>query len=168
MRHRISRLRATALLVTAVLLSTLGVTAVATPASAGPIACNTLDHVNIYFRTGGDDLRGNSEVVPYLTTSGGDIALQSVWGPFGNSSTNMRTVHFLDGGASVNACAVTGLRLRMVSHPSWPEGPDNWNMESVTLYGYSGTNAYSYYFHATPFFRFTGSRQWWPAAPPRI
>lgn len=167
MRTRFSRLRATALLITAALLTTVGLTVVAAPASAGPIACNNLSYLNIYFRTGGDDLRNNSEVIPYLITSSGEKELQHVWGPFGNSSTNFRTLRFLDPGVSVNACSVTGLRLRMVSHPSWPEGPDNWNMETVTLYGYSATNVYSYHFYAAPFFRFTGSQQWWPA-PPRI
>ncbi|SCL40929.1 hypothetical protein GA0074692_6054 [Micromonospora pallida] len=165
MRTRISRLRAAALLITATLLATLGVTVIASPASAGPIACNRLSYLNFYFRTGGDDLRGNSEVIPYLITTSGDVELQHVWGGFGGETTNFRTLRFLDPGASVNACSVTGLRLRMVSHPSWPETTDNWNMDTVSFYGYSATNVYSYHFYAPSFFRFTGSQQWWPAAP---
>ncbi|HEY0698504.1 MAG TPA: hypothetical protein VGD43_11920 [Micromonospora sp.] len=160
----LTRLRTAALLLAASLLTSLGLVSVAAPASAGPIgACTQLRSFTLVFQTGGDDLRGNSEVIPWLTTTSGDVELQHVGGGFAGWSTNVRTVTYYNTNWSVSSCSVTGVKLRMISHPEWYETPDNWNMDGFALYGYSSTGSYSYYVSATgsPLKRFTNTDQWW-------
>ncbi|MGW0520410.1 hypothetical protein [Crossiella sp. NPDC003009] len=88
---------ATALTASALTLGALAATAPS--AAAGPIGpCVNLRAFNLEFRTGGDDLRGNSP--------------------------HHRSVAFADPNWTANSCEVTGMKIRLVSHPSWPEGPD--------------------------------------------
>lgn len=161
---RFPRLKTLVLFVATGMLATLGVTVTATPASAGPIgSCASLRSFTLVFRTGADDLRGNSEVIPFLRTTSGDVELQHVWGGFANNSSNSRTVTFINPNWAVNSCTVTGARLRMISHSEWYESPDNWNMDGFSLYGYTSTGSYRYYMSAsgTPLKRFTNTDQWW-------
>ncbi|MFB6393760.1 hypothetical protein [Polymorphospora lycopeni] len=117
----------------------------------------------LVFRTGGDDLRSNSEVMPFLTTRYGDVELQHFRSGFGNNSTHTKVLGLHNLNWTVNSCDVTGLKLRMLSHNGPFQTDDNWNLDAVTMYGYGQNGAYSYYFHAagTPLKRFTGSSQWW-------
>lgn len=125
--------------------------------------CANLRSFNLDFRTGGDDLRGNSEVIVWLTTTSGDVELQHIGGGFGNNSTNFRVVPLLNPNWHVDSCSVTGVKIRMVSHNSWTETDDNWNMDGFSLYGYSDDGNFSYFLSAfgAPVKRFTGSDQWW-------
>jgi hypothetical protein len=151
------------------LLATAGLMAgsvvgLSSPANAGPIgSCKSLRSFTLDFRTGGDDLRGNSEVIVWLTTKSNlDIELQHVWGGFGNNTSNSRTVTFQNPNWAINSCMVTGVKIRMVSHPDIFQTADNWNMDGFALYGYSDTGAYSYQISdSTAFKRFTDSNQWW-------
>ncbi|MFE4372442.1 hypothetical protein ACFRMN_30250 [Streptomyces sp. NPDC056835] len=163
MHDRLNPVRRGAVLLVTGLLATLGLIATGSPASAGPIACNNMNSFTLVFRTGGDDLRGNSEVMPYLTTRFGDVELGHFNGGFGNNSTSTKVVGLANLNWTVNSCDVTGLKLRMVSHNGAFQTDDNWNMDAVTMYGYGNNGAYSYYFNASgaPLKRFTGSSQWW-------
>jgi len=158
-------LKRAALLLATTILAAGAVGVAAAPASAGPIgSCKDLRSFVLDFRTGGDDLRNNSEVIIWLTTtSGSTVELQHVWGPFGNHSSTSRNVTFQNPNWTVNSCTVTGAKLRMVSHPEWHQTADNWNMDGFALYGYSATGAYAYHVSATgaPVKRFTGSDPWW-------
>ncbi|MGW0436440.1 hypothetical protein ACWDV4_28310 [Micromonospora sp. NPDC003197] len=156
-------LRRAALLLATSILAIGAVGVAAAPASAGPIgSCKNLRSFVLEFRTGGDDLRYNSEVITWLTTTSGTVELQHVWGTFGGNSSTSRNVTFLNPNWTVNSCTVTGVQLRMVSHPEWYETADNWNMDGFALYGYSATGAYGYHVSAVgaPVKRFTGSDQW--------
>lgn len=131
---------------------------------AGPIgSCAKLRSFTLNFRTGGDDLRGNSEVIVWLLTTSGSVELQHVWGGFGNNSSHSRTVTFQNPNWNVDSCSVTGVKVRMVSHPAWHETADNWNMDGFAIHGYSESGDYKYYLEANgaPVKRFTGSDQWW-------
>ena len=71
----------------ATVLATLTTGTIASPASAGQIGpdCVDLRAFTLSFNSGGDDLRDNSEVTVWLTTSDrGDVELQHVWGPINN------------------------------------------------------------------------------------
>jgi hypothetical protein len=138
-------------------------TAVVPSAAASPVGpCGNLRSFTVDFRTGGDDLRGNSEVIPFLTTTSGDVELQHIQGPFAGNSTNSRTVGLLNPNWTAWSCNGTGLKLRMVSHNDFLQTDDNWNMEGVTMYGYADGGQYAYYLSASNAFkRFTGSDQWW-------
>lgn len=142
----------------------LGLIAAAAPAAqAGPQGpCQNLHSFTFDFRTGGDDLRGNTEVIPFFVTTNGDVELQHVWGPFGGWTTNSRTVGLLNPNWTVSSCAGQGLKFRVVSHNDIFQSDDNWNMDGVTMYGYSGTGGYSYFLSApNANMRFTGGNQWW-------
>ena len=131
---------------------------------AGPIGpCERLRSFTLLFFTGGDDLRNNSEVIIWLKTNQGDVELQHVWGSFGNNSSNMRTVTFQNPNWNIDSCSVQGVKMRMVSHPSWPETDDNWNMDGFSLHGYAENGGFKYFISANgaPIKRFTGSSQWW-------
>jgi hypothetical protein len=135
-------------------------TQVAQASSVGP--CADLHSFTFDFRTGGDDLRGNTEVIPFFITTTGDIELQHIWGSFANNSTNSKTVGLLNPNWTVSSCAGQGMKLRVVSHNDPFQSDDNWNMDGVTMYGYSGTGGYSYLLSVpNAFHRFTGSDQWW-------
>ncbi|MCO1580716.1 hypothetical protein M8C13_33665 [Crossiella sp. SN42] len=157
-----SRRLATALTASALTLGALAATAPS--AAAGPIGpCTNLRAFNLEFRTGGDDLRGNSELLIWVTTRHGDVPLQPVWGGFGGNSTHHRSVAFADPNWTANSCEVTGMKIRLVSHPSWPEGPDNWNMDGLVVGGFGEAPSRSYFFSANgaPVKRFTGSDHTW-------
>jgi hypothetical protein len=149
-------------------LAVVGGTAVtAQAAPVGPQApvgpCAPLHSFYGIFDTGSDDLRGDSEVIMWLQTNTGNVELQHFWGPFANNSTNTENLTFLNSNWTVNSCSVTGLTIEMISHPSGFETTDNWNLNSVELYGYSTTGAYSWHFWAggNPLHRFTGSDPYW-------
>lgn len=134
------------------------------PVHAGAIgSCAKLRSFFLNFQTGGDDLRSNSEVIIWLMTNTGDVELQHVWGGFGNNSTNYRVVTLQNANWDVNSCSVTGIKMRMISHNSWTETDDNWNMDGIVVNGYSDQGEYKYTFSAngSPVKRFTGSSQWW-------
>ena len=162
--RRVSALRRAVLLITGAMLAATVIGGAASPAAAQPVGtCKNLRSFVLDFRTGGDDLRGNSEVIVWLMTTAGDVELQHVWGAFGNHSSNSRSVTFQNPNWTVNACTVSGVKIRMISHPGAFEHDDNWNMDGFTIFGYSGTGAYAYYLSATgtPVKRFTGSDPWW-------
>ena len=145
------------------LLAVGSLTALTPSANASPVGpCVNLHSFTLDFRTGGDDLRGNSEVIPFFITTVGDIELQHVWGPFGGGTTNSRNVTFLNPNWTVSSCDGRGVKLRMVSHNDVFQTDDNWNMDAFTLYGYSDTGQRSYFLSVPDAFkRFTGSDQWW-------
>ena len=163
--HRIPVRRLFLVLAAAVVTAT-GLGAVAPAANAAPVGpCRDLSSFTLTFRTGGDDLRDNSEVIVWLTRTSGDVELQHVWGPFQNQTTNYRTVALTNPNWAVNSCSITGVRIRMVSHPGTFQSPDNWNMDAVTVQGYgAGSGSYSYYLSAVgnPLLkRFTNTDQFW-------
>lgn len=137
---------------------------IANTANAGRIgSCGKLRSFLLNFQTGGDDLRGDSELVIWLMTTSGDVELQHVWGRFGNDSTNSRVVALQNPNWDVDSCSVTGVKMRMISHPLWPEADDNWIMDGFMLNGYSGTGKYKYTLSANgnPVKHFNGSSPWW-------
>lgn len=161
---RLPSLRRTALAFAATALATTAAGALAAPANASPVGgCTSLRSFTFNTITGGDDLRDNSEVTPFLTSTVGDIELQHFWGPYGNGSSHAVTVTFQNPNWSISSCSVTGIKLHMVSHNGFLQSDDNWNMDFVSMSGYSATGVYSYYVSATgtPVKRFTGSDQWW-------
>lgn len=147
--------------------STLAVVAaglLTAPAGATPVGpCTALKSFTLNFNTGGDDLRDNSEVIPFLTSTLGDIELQHVFGPMGNNSSRAVTIGFQNANWDVSSCSVTGVKLRMISHNGWFQTDDNWNMDFFSLSGYGALGQYRYFISAngSPVMRFTGSDQWW-------
>ncbi len=137
---------------------------VSLPSLGGPRgSCARLRSFTIDLRTGGDDLRSNSEVIVWLMTTLGDVELQPIWGGFGNNSSHSRTVALRNPNWNLDSCSIKGVKVRMISHPSWPEGDDNWNMDGIAVHGYAENGDYKYYFseNGAPVKRFTGSSQWW-------
>lgn len=135
-------------------------------ANATAITCAPLRSVHATFQTGGDDLRSNSEVIMYLMSTLGDVELQHFYGGFGNNTTNSRDLGLLNPNFTVDSCAVTGLKIRMISHNGTFQSTDNWNLDAVSVSGYGNDGAYIWYFSKTgsPLLkRFTGSSQWWQA-----
>jgi len=132
-------------------------------AHVGPVGpCSTLRSFNLEFRTGGDDLRDNSEVIVWLRTTNGDVELRHVWGRFADHSSNSKLVTFQNANWGANSCSITGVSIRMVSHPEWHESTGNWNMDGFAVQGYSSTGAYRYSLsRSTANKRFTGSSPWW-------
>ncbi|OJF12104.1 hypothetical protein [Couchioplanes caeruleus] len=151
--------------VTAALLVTAGFAATASPAQAGRIgACAEMRAFTLTLGSGGDDLRHNSEVVVWLTgTPGGDTELQHVWGGIPNWSNRTYSISYQNTNWHVNSCSVTGIRVRMISHNGTFETNDNWNMQSITLHGFSdgGAPAYAISANGDPVKRFTGSAPEW-------
>lgn len=133
-------------------------------ASAGPVgSCAKLRSFFLNFQTGGDDLRANSELAIYLMTTNGDVALQHVEGGFPNNSTNYRMVSLQNPNWDVDSCSVTGVKIKLISRPAWPETDDNWNLDGFFINGYSEQGEYKYSLSATgsPLKRFTASSPWW-------
>lgn len=159
-------LKRLSVLATATVLAAVGVGVTAAPASAGPIGpCTSLRSFNLEFRTGGDDLRGNSEVIVWLRTTSGTMELQHVWGRFADHTSTSRLVTFQNPNWAVNSCTITGVSVRMASHPEWHETADNWNMDGFALQGYSSTGAYGYSLSRNSANkRFTAGSPWWHAA----
>jgi hypothetical protein len=165
---RLSSLRRVALAFAATALATTAAGALAAPANAGPIgSCKNLRSFTFDTRTGGDDLRNNSEITPFLMTTFGDMELQHFWGPYADGTSHAASVSFISPNFSVSSCSVTGIKLHMVSHNGFLQTDDNWNMDYVDMLGYSDTGAYSYFVSQNapttggPVKRFTGSDQWW-------
>ncbi|HVQ95318.1 MAG TPA: hypothetical protein VMU51_30085 [Mycobacteriales bacterium] len=164
---RLPSLRRAALAFTATALATVAAGALAAPADAAPVGpCTSLRAFTFNTITGGDDLRDNSEVTPFLTSTAGDIELQHFWGPYGNGSSHAVTVTFQNPNWSISSCSVTGIKLHMVSHNGIFQTDDNWNMDFVSMSGYGVNGEYRYYVSASvpgggTVKRFTGSDQWW-------
>jgi hypothetical protein len=152
--------------VAAAFLLTAGLTAAlpATGAHADPIGtCAQITKFTMTFSTGDDDLRYNSEVivgirVAHLTHA---IPLNSVFGPFGDYTTTVKAdVTFATAGQSVNSCDIRGQNLTLVSHPAWPQGADNWDMNNFTVVGFTSSGVAKYQHGSgnwAPRFRFTQS-----------
>jgi len=140
----------------------------ATPANAAPVGtCRDLHSFTIEFGTGGDDLRYNSELAIWLTTSIGSIRLEPVFGQFSNWSFNTRDLTFQNHSITVSSCAVSGVQIRLIQHPSWPEGADNWDMISFELWGYAAGGSVAQHMSppdGSPLKRFTESSPTWTRA----
>jgi hypothetical protein len=136
----------------------------ATGAAADPVgACGTITKFTMTFNTGGDDLRYNSELlvgikIPSLAAP---IPLRSVFGQFPNNSTVVKAdVFFATTGQTVNSCHIRAQHLTLISHSAWFEGPDNWDMNSFSIVGYTSAGVVKYQHSSglgTPRFRFTQS-----------
>jgi hypothetical protein len=169
---RLLTMRRTALALAATLLSALTVGAFAAPASAGPLGdCASanhpfVDHFRLDLSTGGDDLRGNSEVIVYLNTTSGVVELQHVGGGIGNWSSRSYDIRFNNPAWTVDSCTVTGVKVHMISHNGFLQTTDNWNMNGFALYAWTinGTMGYFHSAVGNPIKRFTGSDQWWEEA----
>jgi hypothetical protein len=146
------------------LIASVGATFTATGVSADPIgACGAVSKFTMTFRTGGDDLRHNSEVLVSIkvSTLTQPIPLRSFFGPFGNNTTTVKgDVLFVTAGQTVNSCDIRGQHITLISHPAWYEGPDNWNMDSFSIVGFTSTGVAKYQHSSgvgAPRFRFTQS-----------
>ncbi|MBC6449020.1 hypothetical protein [Actinokineospora xionganensis] len=143
----------------------LTATFTATGAAADPIgSCATITKFTMTFRTGGDDLRYNSELlvsikVPHLTQP---LPLRSVFGQFPNNSTVVKVdIPFATTGQTVNSCHIRAQHLTLISHSAWFEGPDNWDMNSFSIVGYTSSGVAKYQHSSgtgSPWFRFSQSK----------
>lgn len=158
--------RARVVVAAAVVLLTAGVvgTFTATGANADPIgSCATVSKFTMTIRTGGDDLRYNSELLVSIKVWNltQPIPLKSLFGPFGGSTTTVKPdVTFATTGQTVNSCDIRGQHLTLISHSAWHEGPDNWNMDSFSIVGFTSAGVAKYQHSSgvgAPRFRFTGS-----------
>lgn len=158
--------RARAGAVAAVVLLTAGLagTVTATGASADPVgSCAAVSKFTMTFQTGGDDLRHNSELVLAIRVANVSqpIPLRSVFGRFANHTTTVKSdITFATTGQTVNSCAIRGQNLTLVSHSAWYEGPDNWDMNSVSILGFTSAGTLKYTHNSgpgVPRFRFTQS-----------
>lgn len=159
------RARTIAAAAVVLLTASLAGTVTATGANADPIgSCATISKFTMTFSTGDDDLRYNSELVVGIIVEGLDapIPLNSVFGPFGDfTSTVKADVAFATTGQTVNSCHIRGQRITLVSHPAWPQGADNWDMNSFTIVGFTSGGVAKYQHGSgnfAPRFRFTQSR----------
>lgn len=157
--------RARAIAAAFLLTASLTGTVTATGASADPIgACATISKFTMTFSTGDDDLRYNSELVVGIMVAGLDhpIPLNSVFGPFGDFTTTVKAdVAFATTGQTVNSCHIRGQRITLVSHPAWPQGADNWDMNSFAIVGFTSAGVAKYQHGSgnfAPRFRFTQSK----------
>ncbi len=157
---RRARATAAAFLLTASLTGTV----TATAASADPIgSCAAVSKFTMTFKTGGDDLRYNSELIMAIKVSGvaEPIPLKPVFGEFANHTTRVKAdIAFATAGQTVSSCSIRGQHLTLVSHPNGWEGPDNWDMNSYSILGFTSAGVAKYQ-HSSgpgfPRFRFTQS-----------
>jgi hypothetical protein len=152
--------------VAAVVMLTAGLMGMvtATSASANPIGtCGAVSKFTITFKTGGDDLRDNSELIMGIKVAGitDPIPLKSVFGPFSNHTTTVKAnVTFATTGLTVSSCSIRGQELTLISHPNGWQGPDNWDMNSYSIVGHTSFGAAKYQHNSGPGFprfRFTQS-----------
>ncbi|MBB4906044.1 hypothetical protein [Actinophytocola algeriensis] len=155
-----TRAVAAAVMLTAGLMGML----TATGASADPIGtCGAVSKFTMTFKTGGDDLRYNSELIVAIKVSGitEPIPLNPVFGQFSNHTTTVKAnITFATTGLTVNSCSIRGQELTLVSHPNGWEGPDNWDMNSFSIVGHTSAGVAKYQNHSGPGFprfRFTQS-----------
>ena len=123
----------------------------------GTISTDTvIDSLQVTIRTGGDDLRANSQATAFVRVGGRDL------GPFplnagrnwGNNTTNTVTLP-----TRVALRDVESLRLQFASGSSGPfDTGDNWNVDAVTVNALAGCNSRTLTDRrGTPLVRFTGS-----------
>jgi hypothetical protein len=131
-------------------------------AGADPVgSCGAVSKFTMTFRTGGDDLRYNSELLLSIKVSylSAPIPLQSVFGPFGGDTITVKaSVPFATAGQTVNSCDIRAQHITLMSHSAWYESPDNWNMDNFTIVGYTSAGVAKYQNtsgHGAPRFRFT-------------
>ncbi|MFD0203657.1 MULTISPECIES: hypothetical protein [Saccharothrix] len=156
--------RARAVVAAAVILLTTSVAGAVTAgvASADPVGgCASVSKFTMTFRTGGDDLRYNSEVMVSIRLASltQPVPLKSVFGPFGGNTTTVKAdVTFATTGQTVNSCDIRGQNITLISHSAWHESPDNWNMDSFSILGFTSTGVVKYQHGSgvgAPRFRFT-------------
>lgn len=166
MKFRTGAIGRRARTVAAVFLLTAGLTGTvaATGASADPIgACAAVSKFTMTFKTGGDDLRYNSELIVGIKVSNltEPIPLNPVFGQFSNHSTTVKAdITFATTGQTVNSCRIRGQHLTLVSHSGAWEGPDNWDMNSFSIVGFTSAGVAKYQHSSgpgAPRFRFTQS-----------
>jgi hypothetical protein len=146
------------------LTASLAGTVTATGASADPIGtCAAVSKFTMTFNTGGDDLRYNSELIVGIKVSSlaEPIPLNPVFGQFSNHTTTVKpNITFATTGQTVNSCRIRGQHITLVSHPNGWEGPDNWDMNSFSIVGYTSAGVAKYQHSSgpgAPRFRFTQS-----------
>ncbi|MFC4856830.1 hypothetical protein [Actinophytocola glycyrrhizae] len=158
--------RARTIAAAAVILLTAGLAGAVTTTSAGanPIgSCGSVSKFTMTFNTGGDDLRYNSEVIVGIKVSylAQPIPLKPVFGQFPNHTTKVKAdITFATTGQTVNSCYIRGQHLTLVSHSTVWEGPDNWDMNSFDIVGYTSAGVVKYQHSSgpgAPRFRFTQS-----------
>jgi hypothetical protein len=159
------RARTIAAAAAVLLTASLAGTVTATGASADPIgSCAMISKFTMTFSTGDDDLRYNSELAVGIIVQDihVPIPLTPIFGPFGDYSTTVKAdVTFATTGQTVNSCLIRGQRITLVSHPAWPQGADNWDMNSFSIMGFTSGGVAKYQHgsgNAAPRFRFTESR----------
>jgi hypothetical protein len=137
-------------------------------AASRVVDCSNLNTFTLSFGTGGDDLRGDSEVVVWLTTISGEVELQHVWGPMGNWSSSIVKVGLVNPNWNVSACDITGVVIRMISHNGFLETDDNWEVDYFQIDGILPSNSIIFSASAigSPVKRFTGSNPYWTLATP--
>jgi hypothetical protein len=118
-------------------------------------AIRSTHSVTLILHTGGDDLRSDSEVVPYLRTTKGNFEMSHFYGEFPNYSSRTRTLDLLTSHPSITSCNVTGLSLTLISHPSWSETADNWNLDGVEMRVHCVSGRDCYVLNKWPYHRLT-------------
>lgn len=138
----------------------------AAPVKAGPIMpCAPMRAFTFVFSTGGDDLRGNSELALWLLHRDGmtEIELQHVWGPINNWNTRTYSITYQHPNMSFSACDIKGVKIRLISHNDFLQTDDYWNMESMSMTAHSieGRDAYFLSANGAPAHRFGGGGSIW-------
>jgi hypothetical protein len=130
-----------------------------TPSCSPPPPMATFDHMTFNIATGGDDLRGDSDVTARIAISGQPpqtVAIKAQSDPgFAGGSTKLLTFAL----ASAQPLSAFGnVTLTLTSHNGFIETDDNWNIQTinVTLSGSSGS-ACLFSGVGNPFSRLTGS-----------
>jgi hypothetical protein len=89
------------------------------------------------------------------------IPLKSVYGQFPNHTTTVKAdITFATTGQTVNSCRIRGQHITLVSHSGAWEGPDNWDMNSFNIVGYTSAGVAKYQHSSgpgAPRYRFTQS-----------
>ncbi len=130
-----------------------------------PAAAGLFDSISFVIQTGGDDLRGDSALTAAVSLSPGTVPSQVIWlktkgqPSWQNNSTTDLTFPLA---SPVTSADLPGsLLLTLIQGGSWPETPDNWNMQSIVATLVDSTGKFSPFVMlnegGNPLNRFTGS-----------
>lgn len=120
-----------------------------------------ISSLRVTIRTGGDDLRGGSQVYAIVTLRGGErppVSLNNGTG-WGNNSTNIGTIQLPQG---TRLSDIIALKLKHASGSCFGCSYDNWNLDRI-LVEYNGPSGSGELFtrDGTPLVRFTGAVTEW-------
>ncbi len=122
---------------------------------------STLSGLRVTLRTGGDDLRTNSQAVAILNLMDGRRLRYALnrGANLGNNTTNTFTLPFYE---QLGDIASISVEFTSGSTGAWFETGDNWNMDSIQVVALNKCAAKTVLDkRGAPLFRFTGEARFW-------